>query len=499
MTLPNLPLLRYTRVSKTGKRKLLHSHDLQDDAIRSMAERFGLTLTIERVSDTDRTGANFDREGWQRGLQMLRDGLIRGFAVATLDRFARDVAEGFAMLKEIQTLNGELWVDDSGGKIDLDDDASLMNFAMRLVIGHMEYKRKRAGLEKSRRNAILAGRHLAPTFGYDRPETIIRVAGRQARSPMTVNRKDAATVRYAFKLRADRLSWQRIADTLNADPLHALSDGLWTYGRVRSMVRNETYLGIARSGEFVNPGAHEAIVKREEFNAANWEGSGPGSRDSDDTHWFLSGIVRCGSCGYRMRPKTNGSKDQRYYKCKGDHRAGRCSAPVGSVPADAAESHVWETVKAEVIRRLTEPMTGRDVSDTVDEDAAYDRALRLYQYASRAAGEAYAESSDIAEIAEQEKRDAGVALAVARQRRDSARRGKLGTANIPANIDPTDLDSLTPEQRKSLLGDVFPVVFARKARVYREPIAERLELRHDTPSGIPGGIARMVEPRVYFA
>jgi DNA invertase Pin-like site-specific DNA recombinase len=492
-----LPLFRYTRVSKTGKRKLLHSHDLQDDAIRSMAERFALPLTGERVSDTDRTGANFDREGWQRGLQMLRDGLIRGFAVATLDRFARDVAEGFAMLKEIQSLKGELWVDDSGGKVDLDDDASLMNFAMRLVIGHMEYKRKRAGLETSRRNAIIAGRHLALTYGYDRPETIIRVAGRQARSPMTINRREAATVRRAFTLRAERWSWQRIADELNATEANRLPDGkLWTYGRVRAMVRNETYLGIARSGEFVNPDAHDPIVNREQFDAANWKGSGP-APDAEREEWLLTGMVRCGSCGYRMKPSTKGS---RYYRCKRKHVAGECSDPVGSLPADSAEEFVWSEVRAEVARRLTGEYIGSDTAtgEGVDTEAAYDRALRLYQYASRNAAEAYAESSDIADVAEQEKADARAALDAARQARDAGRAGRLGIMSVPSGIDKDGLDSLTIAERKSLITAVYPAIFARRSRRWREPVAERLSLRNDAPSGLPGGIVRLAEPRAYF-
>lgn len=493
----DLPLQRYTRVSKTGKRKLLHSHDMQDATIGAMAGRYTLPLTASRIEDTDRSGKDFNREGWRAAMTELREGRIRGIAVATLDRFARDIAEGFAMLKEIQAANGELWVDDAGGRIDLADDMSLMNFAMRLVIGQIEYQRKAKGLEQSRRLAIeTAGRHLAPTFGYDRPDVVVTVntpsGPRQMRTPMVPNR-DAATVKRAFELRAERMSWARIADALNADDRHKLADGgLWTWGRVRSMVRSKTYLGIAKSGEFVNPDAHDAIVSDELWHRANWVGSGP-TPDAERDEWLLTGLIRCGACGYRMRPKTNGN-GERYYKCKRKHRVGECPTPVGSLNADNAEAYVWESVAGEIAARK---LTGADANGVQAEDAAYDRAKRRWQYAEGRAAEAFADAADVADEMRELADEAKAALNAAAQQRDAAHTRRLGIDNVPSMVG-LDLDALPMDDRKALIAAVYPAIFARRSEGWRDPIAKRLDLRNYAPAGLPGGRSRMVAVRSYF-
>jgi DNA invertase Pin-like site-specific DNA recombinase len=482
------PLQRYTRVSKTGKRKLLHSHDLQEDTITAMGERHTLPLSDDRISDTDKSGKDFNRDGWNRVMELLHAGLIGGVAVATMDRFVRNTEEGLAMARRIQEAGGELWVEDAGGKINLDDENSLLQFVMRLVFGHMEWMRKAKGLNQSRANAIAAGRHLAPVYGYDRPEDTVSTPKGRRRVPMTPNPKQARTVLYAYQLRASGMSWKKTAAALNAKPEHRLPEGEWTWTRVRSMIRNTVYLGVARSGEYVNPNAHDAIVSAELWEEANYERTGP-TPDPDRDPWLLSGLLRCGACGYRMTTKR-GSNGARYYGCKANHKVGKCPAPVSSLNADEAEAFVWEAVKlrGEKMRAMvgTENMPP-------DLDAAYDRAFRSWKFANETLSAAYrdGEPEDVVDLLTDNERVAKDALNTARTQRDASRKFK-------PRLDARDFEAFNVRERKDLIRLAFPAIFTRRSHSYREPVTDRIELRDYAPAGLNGGTVREAPVRSFF-
>ncbi len=95
----------------------------------------------------------------------------------------------------------------------------------------------------------------------------------------------------------------------------------WSHSTARQMLANEAYLGIIRSGEYVNEDAHPAIVSREQIEAANVArrkrpvAAGTLKRDR-----LLLGIARCAGCGKTLKvlhrpPRRDGSWVA-YYYCK---------------------------------------------------------------------------------------------------------------------------------------------------------------------------------------
>jgi Recombinase zinc beta ribbon domain len=91
---------------------------------------------------------------------------------------------------------------------------------------------------------------------------------------------------------------------------------------VRGLVSSEVTLGVAFHGRARNEDAHDPIVTREEWEAAQ---AVDGSRTPRGTY-LLSGIVRCAACGMTMRGTRTGRGAGRVYKHDrgGETSSGRC-------------------------------------------------------------------------------------------------------------------------------------------------------------------------------
>ena len=460
MTLPFIP---YTRVSRVGKRRndLLASHDDQIQVIRALAAREGLTLLDDlSFRDEDRSANDYDRANFVRALELVRSGKAAGIVVGTLDRFSRDVFAGAEQLKRIGEYNGRLYADDAGGLIDLDDDESLIFYIMRGTMATLEHRRKARGLAASVARSIKGGRHLANTYGYTRPEGFqtVTVDGEpfKVRYPMEPNPAEAPAVHRAYEMRGDDgASWQTIADELNAR--FPLPDGAWTWGRVRAMVKSETYLGIAHSGEHRTPGAHDALVSRELWERANRPMPGP-THDPNREPRLLSGILYCGSCGYRLRPTK--SHGWRYYKCKGRHKIGRCPAPV-NLPADEAEAFmVAALVEHFQTRTYHGSANGAGVGEAQRE---YDRQIEIVRASASDYMARHTLPDDVREIVESEWSAANAKLDSLRDKLAAAKSEAVGVADWPSDLDASGIADLPSSELRTLIAAAFPVVFARSA------------------------------------
>src|SRR4029450_14116215 len=78
----------------------------------------------------------------------------------------------------------------------------------------------------------------------------------------------------------------------------------------RSLIKNPVYLGQARSGKVVKEGAHEALVTRAEFDAAqSVKKSLLAQRDGSlAAKAMLGGLARCAGCGHTLKITGNTSK-----------------------------------------------------------------------------------------------------------------------------------------------------------------------------------------------
>jgi hypothetical protein len=147
-----------------------------------------------------------------------------------------------------------------------------------------------------------------------------------------------------FTLRAAGRSWAALAAHMNAHAVpspHGVTH--WHGGSVLGIVKNPVYTGQARSGQFTNADAHEALVDRGTWEAAQVARGVAGARSGAPA--LLSGLVRCAACRYAMKPnrmKLRDGSTQMVYRCRGEGSGGDCPNRA-AVTARLLEDHVVET------------------------------------------------------------------------------------------------------------------------------------------------------------
>jgi len=289
----------YIRVSRVGGRggESFISPDEQRAAIAAWA-RSTKTSIIEWHQDLDQSGGTLARPAFQVALDRCRSGQTGGIVAAKLDRLTRSVV-GLAELLEDAREHGYNVV-----ALDLGLDLRTPNGELVAnVLGSVaqwERKRRAEDWEAARKNAVGRGipNGRAP-FGYrKRPDGRLEVDEAQAR-----------IVRAAFRQRAEGVPFAAIGRP------HG-----WSHSTTRQILMNPVYVGVARSGAFVNEHAHPPIVTREDFEAAQGARTKravpPGATTRDR---LLQGLARCGGCGRTLkvvrRSRADGSFVPAYF-CK---------------------------------------------------------------------------------------------------------------------------------------------------------------------------------------
>lgn len=327
----------YIRVSDVAGRagESFISPDEQRRTIEQYAATRGLEIA-QWHEDMNESGGTLDRPGFQAALARCRNGETSGIIAAKLDRLTRSTIGLGTLIEEAGGGGWNLIAVDFG--LDLFSPNGKMVANILAAVAQWERERRRDDWDAARRNAVERGvpNGRAP-FGYRK-----RPDGRLA-----VHEAEAEIVRAAFQRRA------------TGEPFAVIGrDYGWSHSTCRQMLANESYLGIARAGCYVNESAHPAIVTRELFDAANAARTvqpvAPGKLTKDR---LLLGLARCGGCGRTLkvvhRDGANGTRVPRYY-CK-DAASESCSSRA-LVNADLLDDYVeqWFTDALETVPRMVD-------------------------------------------------------------------------------------------------------------------------------------------------
>lgn len=194
-------------------------------------------------------------------------------------------------------------------------------------------------------------------YGYDAPLL-------SSQQP-TVNEDQARWVRWMFERRARGWGYDRIAAELRARGVPSPRGGVWYGPSVLHILGNPLYKGTAQWGTVSNPaGQWEAVV-----SVDLWERANAVPRGSRRQHvHVLSGLVRCGYCGYAMVYGSN-TRPQYSLRCNLYHKSRKEQCRPNYHAARRVESYVLAYVR-EV---LADPDAYLAVLDTqrdgVDADA----------------------------------------------------------------------------------------------------------------------------------
>lgn len=463
----------YIRVSSVRGRhgESFISPDVQRDQIARWAAMRGATIARWHI-DLDQSGSKRERPGLSDAMQRAEAGVTDGIVVAKLDRFARSLVGALDAIKRLDEA-GAQFVSVAEG-IDPATPAGKMMQRLMLVLAEFELDRIRESWATAQERAVARGVHIAsktPT-GYVRGDD-----GRLVPHP-----EFGPAIGDAYRMRASGGSWRAIAAFLDAaGVVGPYEQKHWRTRAVQHVLSNPVHLGEARSGRFKNAGAHEPLIDRATWEAAQAARSPRPSRGDDPA--LLAGLLRCAGCRYVMRPDKMTLRDGsrvRLYRCRGEHASGVCqdrAAVLGSVIEPFVVSRFFAAVG--------------DVTATASETSSRVDAARAAVQQAEAELAAYRDDERIAGVLGADRFVEGLTKrAEALDAAHSELAQQTTAAGGAAALSNASLEEMWPEmsvpERRSLIQTVLDAVMLRSGRGL--PIDHRalVLLAGEAPDDLPG-------------
>jgi site-specific DNA recombinase len=338
----------YIRVSRRAGREgeSFIAPEVQRKKIADWAKLHEVEI-VQWWEEIDQSGAKLERPMFQQALARCEAGETGGIIVARLDRFARSAVDALSSIRRLTDAGARLVsVEDN-----FDGSTPMGRFAIGILtlIAELELERIKGGWETAVSEAVGRGIHISakPPTGYTRDEE-----GR-----LRTDEPAASVIANAFRKRATGASWAELARFLEEHDVYPpAGNKYWSKAGVSALIKNPVYLGQARSGKVVKEGAHEPLVTRAEFDAAQaTKKSVFRPRDGSlASQAMLGGLARCAGCGHTL--KITGNTDRksggRYpvYYCVGRYATGPCPARANvraSLLDQYVETHVLHALQAE--------------------------------------------------------------------------------------------------------------------------------------------------------
>lgn len=189
------------RVSKVGGREgdSFISPQLQREQIEALARREGLEV-FDVVEELDASGGDATRPGWNRAIEAVVRGDVRGIAIWNFARFSRSVKDATVALDRIESAGGRVY----SATEDFGPGASgKMMRTILLAVAENERERAAEGFRAAKLSAVERGIHVSGRI----PLGYVRGPDRRLR----VNPETAPLVQGAFERKARGLSHEAIA------------------------------------------------------------------------------------------------------------------------------------------------------------------------------------------------------------------------------------------------------------------------------------------------
>lgn len=133
---------------------------------------------------------------------------------------------------------------------------------------------------------------------------------------LVVNPYEAEQVRKIFEWYLSGSSLKAIAERLQSEGYTNKYSSYSSWSSIRNILGNETYTGLLHFGDIMVEDAHEAIITKEQYDAAQvLRGKRQeqyGSNAFQSKH-YLTGLLFCGHCGGRYYLRNSGKYS--YYAC----------------------------------------------------------------------------------------------------------------------------------------------------------------------------------------
>ena len=348
---------------------------------------------VETFVDDGYSGVDFNRPGFIRLENAIREKRVDALVCKDLSRFTRNYIEGGRYLQKIFPVLGVRFIAINDGYDTLSGNRSSDSFVIpfKNLINDTYAKdisvKVRTNLEVKRKKGEYVGSYTP--YGYEKDP--------QNKNRLVVDEYAGNIVRQVFSLYKDGLSVSRISERLNElgvmspmeykrskgihfeSPFKTGTEAKWSYLAVKRILTNEVYIGILSQGKRTTPNykvhsiqkkdqsewirvedAHEALISYDDFQAVQ-EMLGRDTRSTapETEENVFSGFLYCADCGQPMVRKAipRGGKKYYYYVCSTNKYHAGCSAH--SISTREVEDSVIGAVQLQISNVL-------DISGTLD-------------------------------------------------------------------------------------------------------------------------------------
>lgn len=364
-----MKLAGYIRVSRVGGREGegYISPDLQRQAVAAYAAEMDGTIA-RWFTDEDYSGGTLDRPGFQAALGEIRAGRLDGIVVMRIDRFARSVADGASVIRELHD-SGKVFAS-CQERISPGTPEGRFMLTSFLANAELFLDQSKAGWRAAKSRAVARGAPIGPTpFGYLRvkspatranqvtPAEAARMTGDEpAVGTVIPDPETGPVVTEAFRRAAAGDTLASIAAFVNS---RVPVEGRRPYAasEVRRWLTNRFYLGEIHYGDLVATDSHPALTDPATFRAAAPDPA-RSKRRSDSLP--LVGLLRCENCKNPMVGNRFGgpNHDRPVYRC--GSRCGKGAV----ISASIVEPFIFDDVREAIrSRRVKLIAAGVDVSD----------------------------------------------------------------------------------------------------------------------------------------
>ncbi|MBU1711441.1 MAG: recombinase family protein [Proteobacteria bacterium] len=196
-----------------------------------------------------------------------------------------------------------------------------------------------------------------PAMGYRIEKTKV---GSAIKNKLVLDEENVPTVGRVFDLALSGMGGKEITSALNTEGVLTNRDKRWSKGVILYLLRNDVYTGTlvwGKSNQQAEPvrrnDNHPAIVSQDEFDKLQKaiserspENCRPRSLTSD---YLLSGLLRCGECGYALQGCSAKSGKFHYYVCHNSLRKGKEVCRSRMINRDRIESLVIKKLQERVL------------------------------------------------------------------------------------------------------------------------------------------------------
>ena len=408
------------------------STDLQDDSVEQQRKAIQQWAAendfqvIDWYEDEGKSGTSFEkRPAFNRMMRRVESGVnFHYILVYDESRWGRpnNPRENTYWKVHAERYGIRVRVINSGSKNENDIGSFVTEVVESAEASEYSKKLSRSTLRGAKANALngFSSGGTAP-YGYVRV-AVDKAAGQMARPLKTGewirnnqekvrwelgDPAEIAVVKRMFQLKVSGLGYVMIADTLNKEGIPCPKRGRWRnkdqkwcQGTIRTIITNLAYCGVrvynkhpqshlrlgALKQRWINDekefavleNAHPSIVSRELFQKANISSRGKfgkGYAQIVKSEYLLSGLIKCGSCGFNFSGQRYYKTGNHYYQDSGYINKGRSVCSSFLIQKEKIESFVVQNIKDNMLaanlesrlqhiveKQLESRLTGKDLT-----------------------------------------------------------------------------------------------------------------------------------------